>query len=208
MARPRTAKPRSLRHAALGQALELVIAEDADMTLDTVARDSGLDEKQIGTFIRGQGNPTYSTLLKLCDGLHVSLATLTLRAEELHEKRRGHWGLSTPRGNARIYQLVFNQIVDQPKGWIRMALDELSVTFAALADPTRRAILARLAQEGEVTVNDLAKPFPVTLQAVSRHLKVLERAGLITRARSVNVARLTWRPSHSLSSVLYVGLPW
>jgi DNA-binding phage protein len=90
MARPRTAKPRSLRHAALGQALELVIAEDADMTLDTVARDSGLDEKQIGTFIRGQGNPTYSTLLKLCDGLHVSLATLTLRAEELHEKRRGH----------------------------------------------------------------------------------------------------------------------
>jgi DNA-binding phage protein len=90
MARPRTAKPRSLSHAALGQAVELVIAEDADMTLDTVARDSGLDEKQIGTFIRGQGNPTYSTLLKLCDGLHVSLAALTLRAEELHEKRRGH----------------------------------------------------------------------------------------------------------------------
>jgi transcriptional regulator with XRE-family HTH domain len=90
MARPRTARPRSLHHAALGQAVELVIAEDADMTLDTVARDSGLDEKQIGTFIRGQGNPTYSTLLKLCDGLHVSLATLTRRAEELHEKRCGH----------------------------------------------------------------------------------------------------------------------
>ncbi|HEY5045732.1 MAG TPA: helix-turn-helix transcriptional regulator [Solirubrobacteraceae bacterium] len=90
MARPRRAKPRSLRHAALGQAVELVIAEDADMTLDTVARDSGLDEKQIGTFIRGQGNPTYSTLLKLCDGLHVSLATLTRRTEEMHEKRYGH----------------------------------------------------------------------------------------------------------------------
>jgi DNA-binding phage protein len=89
MARPRTAKPRSLRHAALGQAVELLIAEDVDMTVDTVARDSGLDEKQIGTFIRGQGNPTYSTLLKLCDGLHVSLATLTRRAEELHEKRCG-----------------------------------------------------------------------------------------------------------------------
>lgn len=64
-----------------------MIAEDARMTLDTVAADSGLDEKQIGTFIRGQGNPTYSTLLKLCDGLHVSLATLMFRAEELHEKR-------------------------------------------------------------------------------------------------------------------------
>jgi transcriptional regulator with XRE-family HTH domain len=89
VARPRTAKPRSLRHAALGQAIELVIAENPHMTLDTVAADSGLDEKQIGTFIRGQGNPTYSTLIKLCDGLHVSLATLMLRAEELHEKRCG-----------------------------------------------------------------------------------------------------------------------
>jgi DNA-binding phage protein len=87
--RPRTAKPRTLEHAALGQAIELLIAEDAGMTLDTVAADSGLDEKQIGTFIRGQGNPTYSTLLKLCDGLHVNLATLTHRAEELYKKRSG-----------------------------------------------------------------------------------------------------------------------
>jgi transcriptional regulator with XRE-family HTH domain len=87
MPRPRTAKPRSLRHAALGQAIELVIAEDAHMTLDTVAAESGLDEKQIGTFIRGQGNPTYSTLLKLCEGLHVSLDELMLSAEELHKKR-------------------------------------------------------------------------------------------------------------------------
>jgi transcriptional regulator with XRE-family HTH domain len=87
MARPRTAQPRSLRHAALGQAIELVMAEDACMTLDSVAADSDLDEKQIGTFIRGQGNPTYSTLLKLCNGLHVSLAALMARAEELHEKR-------------------------------------------------------------------------------------------------------------------------
>jgi len=62
-------------------------------------------------------------------------------------------------------------------------MDELSRTFAALADPTRRGILARLA-EGEATVNELAEPFPITVQAVSRHLKVLEQAGLITRERS------------------------
>ena len=66
--------------------------------------------------------------------------------------------------------------------------DELSTTFAALADPTRRAILARLSR-GEATVNELAEPFPVSLQAVSKHLKVLERAGLITRTRSAQ-----WRP--------------
>jgi DNA-binding transcriptional ArsR family regulator len=64
-----------------------------------------------------------------------------------------------------------------------MAVDELSRTFSALADPTRRAILARLA-EGEATVNELARPFPISVQAVSRHLKVLEQAGLITRSRS------------------------
>ncbi len=87
MPRPRTAKPRSLRHAALGQAIELAMAEDAHMTLDTVAAESGLDEKQVGTFIRGQGNPTYATLLKLCEGLHVSLGELMLSADELHKKR-------------------------------------------------------------------------------------------------------------------------
>jgi DNA-binding transcriptional ArsR family regulator len=62
--------------------------------------------------------------------------------------------------------------------------DALSVTFGALADPTRRAILARLA-EGDATVNELAALFPaISLQAVSKHLKVLERAGLVTRGRS------------------------
>jgi DNA-binding transcriptional ArsR family regulator len=60
--------------------------------------------------------------------------------------------------------------------------DPLSVTFAALADPTRRAILARLAT-GEANVNELAEPFAMSLQAVSKHLKVLERAGLITRGQ-------------------------
>ena len=64
-----------------------------------------------------------------------------------------------------------------------MAADRLTDTFAALADPTRRAILGRLA-EGEATVNDLAEPFPITVQAVSQHLKVLERAGLVTRSRT------------------------
>jgi DNA-binding transcriptional ArsR family regulator len=68
------------------------------------------------------------------------------------------------------------------------------MTFAALADPTRRAILARLA-EGEATVRELAEPFPITLQAVSKHLKALERAGLIARGRSAQLrpSRLRWR---------------
>jgi uncharacterized protein YndB with AHSA1/START domain/DNA-binding transcriptional ArsR family regulator len=67
-----------------------------------------------------------------------------------------------------------------------MAGDPLSRTFAALADPTRRAILARLA-EGEATVNQLAEPFPITVQAISKHLKVLEQAGLIARGRTAQL---------------------
>lgn len=63
-----------------------------------------------------------------------------------------------------------------------MSPDPLSATFAALADPTRRAIVARLAG-GEATVNELAEPFAISLPAISRHLKVLERAGLISRTR-------------------------
>jgi len=69
-----------------------------------------------------------------------------------------------------------------------MAADQLSVTFAALADPTRRAILARLAQ-GEASVTELAKPFDLSLPGVSKHLKVLQRAGLITQSRNAQ-----WRP--------------
>ena len=67
-------------------------------------------------------------------------------------------------------------------------LDPLSTTFAALADPTRRAILSRLAS-GEATVNQLAEPFRMSLPAVSKHLKVLERAGLVTQSREAQ-----WRP--------------
>jgi DNA-binding transcriptional ArsR family regulator len=74
-----------------------------------------------------------------------------------------------------------------------MPTDQLSVTFAALADPTRRAILARLAV-GEATVNELAEPFSVTLPAISRHLKVLEGAGLIARNRSAQFRPSSLRP--------------
>ena len=69
-----------------------------------------------------------------------------------------------------------------------MATDQLSTTFAALADPTRRAILARLSR-GQATVTELAKPFDVTLPGISKHLKVLERAGLVARGRNAQ-----WRP--------------
>src|SRR6185503_6564915 len=68
-------------------------------------------------------------------------------------------------------------------------VDQLSVTFSALADPTRRAILDRLARRGEVSVTELAHPFKMSLPAVSKHLKVLEKARLITRGRSAQ-----WRP--------------
>ena len=66
--------------------------------------------------------------------------------------------------------------------------DPLSLTFSALADPTRRAILARLA-EGEATVGELAQPHAMSLPSISRHLKVLERAGLVVKGRSAQ-----WRP--------------
>src|ERR671913_2470373 len=69
-----------------------------------------------------------------------------------------------------------------------MAADHLSTTFAALADPTRRAILARLAS-GECSVTELAEPFAMSMPAVSKHLRVLERAGLISRGREAQ-----WRP--------------
>jgi DNA-binding transcriptional ArsR family regulator len=83
-----------------------------------------------------------------------------------------------------------------------VAVDELTNTFAALADPTRRAILSRLAQ-GEATVNELAEPFPISVQAVSKHLKVLERAGLITRGRSAQL-----RPSRLQGAPLKEAVDW
>ncbi len=83
-----------------------------------------------------------------------------------------------------------------------MPTDPLSTTFAALADPTRRAMLARLA-EGEATVNELAAPFDITLQAVSRHLKVLEHAGLITRGRDAQ-----YRPCRIEPAALDPAVEW
>ena len=83
-----------------------------------------------------------------------------------------------------------------------MSTDTLSSTFAALADPTRRAILARLS-EGEATVNELAAPFDISLPAVSKHLKVLENAGLITRGREAQ-----WRPCQLNAGPLQDAATW
>ncbi len=83
-----------------------------------------------------------------------------------------------------------------------MAADQLSTTFAALADPTRRAILRRLT-EGEATVNELAEPFPISVQAVSKHLTVLGRAGLITRGRTAQL-----RPSQLQAAPLKDAVDW
>jgi DNA-binding transcriptional ArsR family regulator len=83
-----------------------------------------------------------------------------------------------------------------------MAEDELTRTFAALADPTRRAILARLA-DGECSVTELAEPFAMSLPAVSKHLRVLERAGLIARGREAQ-----WRPCRLEASPLKQVADW
>ncbi len=83
-----------------------------------------------------------------------------------------------------------------------MANDQLSVTFAALADPTRRAILARLSQ-GEVSVTELAKPFDLSLPGVSKHLKVLQRAGLITQSRNAQ-----WRPCRLEAAAMKDAADW
>jgi len=80
--------------------------------------------------------------------------------------------------------------------------DRLNATFAALADPTRRAILARLAS-GEASVSELAAPFEMSLPAVSKHLKVLERAGLITRGRAAQ-----WRPCRLEAAPLKDAADW
>jgi DNA-binding transcriptional ArsR family regulator len=85
---------------------------------------------------------------------------------------------------------------------LKQSDEQLTSTFAALADPTRRAILMRLA-EGEATVNELAEPFPISVQAVSKHLKVLERAGLITRSRSAQL-----RPSRLQGAPLKEAADW
>src|SRR6266545_1271093 len=83
-----------------------------------------------------------------------------------------------------------------------MASDQLSTTFAALADPTRRAILARLAK-GQASVTEIAEPFDMTLPAISKHLKVLEHAGLIARGREAQ-----WRPCRLQARPLKDAADW
>ncbi|MEA2640076.1 MAG: hypothetical protein QOF51_1470 [Chloroflexota bacterium] len=83
-----------------------------------------------------------------------------------------------------------------------MSLEQLDATFGALADPTRRAILARLG-EGEASVTELAEPFAMSLPAISKHLKVLERAGLITRGRQAQ-----WRPCRLEPTPLKDAAEW
>nr|WP_322711452.1 metalloregulator ArsR/SmtB family transcription factor [Nostoc sp. ChiSLP03a]MDZ8212676.1 metalloregulator ArsR/SmtB family transcription factor [Nostoc sp. ChiSLP03a] len=83
-----------------------------------------------------------------------------------------------------------------------MSTEQLSLTFAALADPTRRAILAHLA-EGEASVSELAKPFKMSLPAISKHIKVLERAGLIVRGREAQ-----WRPCQIQAQPLKEAGDW
>lgn len=83
-----------------------------------------------------------------------------------------------------------------------MPTDQLSATFAALADPTRRSLLTRLA-EGEASVNELAEPLPISLPAVSRHLKVLEGAGLVERSKKAQ-----WRPTRMQVEPLDEAAEW
>ena len=83
-----------------------------------------------------------------------------------------------------------------------MPPDQLSSTFAALADPTRRAILARLAS-GEASVTELAQPFEMSMPAISKHLKVLERAGLVARSRDAQ-----WRPCRLEAAPLQDAVAW
>jgi DNA-binding transcriptional ArsR family regulator len=83
-----------------------------------------------------------------------------------------------------------------------MPIDRLSIIFSALADPTRRAILARL-KEGDATVSELAEPFSISLPAISRHLKVLEQSGLISRSRTAQ-----WRSSSLQAEPLREATAW
>jgi len=83
-----------------------------------------------------------------------------------------------------------------------MTIDHLSLTFAALADPTRRAILARLAF-GESSVTEIARPFKISLPAITKHLKVLERSGLIARSRAAQ-----WRPCRLKAKPMKEAVDW
>ena len=89
MSPKRKSKPLSPDHAALAQAIELLIAEDERMNQDAVAFESGLNIRQVNAFVRGQGNPTYTTLLRLCKGLHVRPGELMTLTDDLRERHSG-----------------------------------------------------------------------------------------------------------------------
>jgi len=89
MAAQRKPTPRTQDHAALGQAIKLVIAENPQLSQSKVAERSGLDVRRVNALALGKGNPTYLTLLRLCDGLGISLGAL-IRAENLIEENAGH----------------------------------------------------------------------------------------------------------------------
>jgi DNA-binding transcriptional ArsR family regulator len=108
-------------------------------------------------------------------------------------------GLDAAVSSVYLSDRFINQLAKHKRP---VSTDQLSATFAALADPTRREILARLA-EGEATVNEIAAPFPITVQAISKHLKVLERAGLIARGRNAQL-----RPSRLRSDPLRQATDW
>jgi DNA-binding transcriptional ArsR family regulator len=99
-------------------------------------------------------------------------------------------------------RFLYYHMVMQPSGYAQTAQGRLDATFAALADPTRRAILARLAS-GEASVSELARPFAMTQPAISKHLKVLQRAGLISRDRDAQR-----RPSRLLAKPLRDASKW
>jgi DNA-binding transcriptional ArsR family regulator len=106
----------------------------------------------------------------------------------------------------RTVDLVLNRSVEYlttREGVRAVAADALSKAFAALADPTRRDLVARLAAGGDATVNELAEPYDVSLQAVSKHLKVLEEAGLVTRRREAQR-----RPVHLEAQVFDLMTAW
>jgi DNA-binding transcriptional ArsR family regulator len=107
--------------------------------------------------------------------------------------------LTTPE--SPVY-FVFNRMVEH-KGGRAVASDALSRVFAALADPTRRDIVARLAVVEDATVNELAEPYDVSVQAVSKHLKVLEDAGLVSRSRDAQR-----RPVHLEAEVFDLMTKW
>ena len=119
-----------------------------------------------------------------------------LRTDEASAESAGV-GLPTPKTRVdKEESVLYNLIVLQPAGYGMMTSNQMDATFAALADSTRRAILLRLAT-GQASVNELAKPFRMSQPAVSKHLKVLERAGLISvgqdaqrRPRRIQAARL------------------